>query len=120
MTLKEVNVEELYKNEEFYAAINAVTSPDEVKAVLAANGVEATDAEAREIYDGIVQPIGELDEEMLDNVAGGGVGEVLAALITAGGAIAVSSGVLIVGGVCFVGAAAITAYNTYKRLKNKK
>ena len=123
MTLNEINVEELYAKEEFVAALNAVTSPEDVKQVLAKENITVSDEEAKEIYNGVSNEMGELSEDALDNVNGGSVGKVLAAIIAAGAAgaaVTVGSGVLIVGGVVFAGAAALTAYNTYKKMKSGK
>lgn len=118
MTLKEVNFEELYNKEGFDAALAAAKSVEELKAVFAKEDVVLSDEEATEIYVGLSTEEGELSEDALDNVAGGGVGAVLAALLK-GGTIVVGGGWLVVGGVVFVGAAALTAYVTYKRMKNK-
>lgn len=120
MTLKDINIEELYAKETFVTALNSVTSAEDVKKVFAAEDISVTDDEAKEIYIGVSTEMGELSEEALDDVSGGGLSAVLAAIITAGGAVTVGTGVLIVGGVVFVGATAITAYNTYKRMKNGK
>lgn len=120
MTLQDINFEELFAKEGFETALNAAATVEEVKAAFAAQGVTVTEEEAKEIFKGVHQEMGELSEEALDDVAGGGVGAVLAAIITAGGAVTVGTGVLIVGGVVFAGATALTAYNTYKRMKNGK
>lgn len=119
MTLNEINIEELYENKDFAAALDSAASADDISRAFQKENVTLTDVEAKDIFDGISQNTGELSEESLDNVSGGGVGSVLAAIITAGGTITVGTGVLIAGGIVFAGAAAITAYVTYQRLKRK-
>lgn len=76
-------LESLLMDEEFSATILKATSIKEIVEILRSNGIEATEEELQECgeqamailkKDGYLSEDGELTEEMLENVAGGGIG----------------------------------------------
>lgn len=80
-------MEELIKNEEFMKKLESAESPEEAVALFKENGVEVTVEELEKIAK---MGSGELDEEMLDDVAGGiiiGVPLTIAAAVAIGVAV---------------------------------
>lgn len=82
MTIQE-KINALMEREAFAEAFNQAASPEEVVALFGANGIEVPLEIATELFE---QPQGELDEEALDNVAGGGVVGVFIGKVVVGGA----------------------------------
>lgn len=65
-------VEALSRNEQFTAQLTACKSTSEVAALLASEGIVISDDEIEQVLNASQVPTdGELDENMLDNVAGG-------------------------------------------------
>lgn len=72
MENKQVMIEKLAENEAFVKELGAAHTPEEVKSVFAAYGVEMTKEEAAVIIDTAkTNPDGELSEDSLDAVSGG-------------------------------------------------
>lgn len=68
----EERISALFGNEEFVAKFNALTSPEDIKALFGSYGVDLSDEELKSMIDEAVgQNEGELSADDLDNVNGG-------------------------------------------------
>lgn len=65
-------ISELMANEAFVAEFSSATTPQDVVDLFGKNGVEVPVALAEELFDPTLYAEGELPEDMLDDVSGGG------------------------------------------------
>ena len=104
----------------------AIKDPEELRQILAQHGLELTADEMEEILvqlggflveNNLMTEDGELTEEGMDQVSGGGFGAAIAGLKIG---TAISGGNVLVGAAVFIGVCAVTAYVTYNQKKRGK
>lgn len=119
---KAEQINALFEKPEIQQQISGLTDPEEIRKVLAENGVELTAEEMNEVLLSIGEtvanlvPDSELSEDDLENVAGGFA---MTISLGAGAAVfcAVAGGII---GVAAVAGLAYGAYYLYKKVKKKK
>lgn len=85
-------IAQLMENDEFRAAFEKVTTPDEVVDLFGKNGIEVPLEIAEELFKPVIGEDTELSEDTLDDVSGGGFGSILGTAI--GKAVGYSAGYL--------------------------
>ena len=126
MTKKIDKLNELLLDVDVQNEVKTVKDPETLRQVLSQRGLELTADEMEEILvqiggylveNNLMTEDGELTEEGMDQVTGGGLGAAITGLKVG---TAISGGNVAVGVAVFVGVCAVTAYVSYNRKKRGK